>query len=92
MDLSTGQRSQASAHVVKKWIRNNKVKALELPSQCPDFNPIKYLWSTLKRRVRSKQPTTLVDLYQYCHEEWEKIPTEYCAKLIENYPKRLTAV
>ena len=31
-------------------------------------------------------------LYQYCQEEWEKIPTEYCAKLIENYPKRLTAV
>ena len=81
-----------TAHVVTKWLRDNKVKVLAWPSQSPDLNPIENLWSTLKRRVRSKQPKTLDDLYQYCQEEWEKIPTEYCAKLIENYPKRLTAV
>ena len=81
-----------TAHVVKNLLRHNKIKVLEWPSQSPDFNPIENLWNTLKRRVRSKQPKTLDDLYQYCQEEWEKIPTEYCAKLIENYTKRLTAV
>ena len=81
-----------TSHVVKKWLRDNKVKVLECPSPSPDLIPIENPWSTLKRRVRSKQPKTLDDFYQYCQEEWEKIPSESREKLIENYPKPLTAV
>ncbi|KAI4903070.1 hypothetical protein NFI96_003591 [Prochilodus magdalenae] len=31
-------------------------------------------------------------LHQFCQEEWAKIPANYCEKLVEGYPKRLTQV
>ena len=77
MDLSTGQRSQVYGTRCQKVASRQQSKSvLEWPSQSPDLNPIENLWNALKRRVRSKQTKTLDDLYQYCQEEWEKIPTE----------------
>uniref|UniRef100_A0AAZ3R0B4 Uncharacterized protein n=1 Tax=Oncorhynchus tshawytscha TaxID=74940 RepID=A0AAZ3R0B4_ONCTS len=37
-------------------------------------------------------PSNLTELELFCKEEWEKISVSRCAKLIETYPKRLTAV
>ena len=61
---------------------------MEWPSQSLDLNPIENLWTKLKRRVSERLPTNFSDLYQYCLEEWETIPREYCEKLIKDYPKR----
>ena len=77
---------------VTKWLQEKKVDVLEWPSQSPDLNPIENLWTELKRRVRKRKPTNLVQLHQICQEEWVKIPPEYCKRLIQSYPNRLKDV
>jgi transposase len=81
-----------TSKVVAKWLKDNKVKVLEWPSQSPDLNPVENLWAEVKKHVRARRPTNLTQLHQLCQEEWANIHTIYCGKLVEGYPKRLTQV
>ena len=81
-----------TSKVVGKWLKDNKVKVLEWPSQSPVLNPVENLWAELKKRVRARRPTNLSQLHQLCQEEWAKIHPTYCGKLVEGSPKRLTQV
>ena len=73
-------------------VKDNKVKALEWPSQSPDLNPIENVWAELKKRVRVRRSTNLTQLHQLSQKEWAKIHLTYCGKLVEGYPKCLTQV
>ena len=81
-----------TSKVVPKWLKDNKVKVLEWPSQSPDFKPIEHLFAELKKCVRARRPTNVPQIHQLCQEEWAKIHPTYCGKLVEGYPKHLTKV
>jgi hypothetical protein len=69
-----------TSNVVAKWLKDNKVKVLEWPSQSP-------LWAELKKRVQARRPTNLTQLHLLCQAECAKLHPTYCVKLVDGYPK-----
>ena len=54
-----------SSKIVAKWLKDNKVKVMEWPSQSPDINLIKNLSTALKKRPRTRRPTNLTELHRH---------------------------
>ena len=83
---------ERTAKSTKKWLSENDVNVLQWLSQSPNLNPIGNLWRFLKIQIWKRAPANINNLKTICHEEWYKIPTNYCKKLIENHRKRFVAV
>ena len=81
-----------TAKTTLEGLRNKKINVHEWPSQSLDLNPIENLWHDLKIAVHQRSPHNFTELEQFCAEEWENIAQSRCAKLVETYPNRLTAV
>uniref|UniRef100_A0AAZ3QJC0 Uncharacterized protein n=1 Tax=Oncorhynchus tshawytscha TaxID=74940 RepID=A0AAZ3QJC0_ONCTS len=86
-------------HLNKKNLKNHEVNVQCLakvfgPLELCDLLPVNLwnLWKELKTAVHKCSPSNLTELELFCKEEWEKMSVSRCAKLIETYPKRLTAV
>uniref|UniRef100_A0A1B8Y1H7 JmjC domain-containing protein n=1 Tax=Xenopus tropicalis TaxID=8364 RepID=A0A1B8Y1H7_XENTR len=52
-----------------EWLKKNKMKTLEWPSQSPDLNPIEMLWHDLKKAVHARKPSNKAELQQFCKDE-----------------------
>ncbi|KAK3562775.1 hypothetical protein QTP86_007093 [Hemibagrus guttatus] len=52
-----------------EWLKKNKMKTLECPSQSPDLNPIEMLWHDLKKVVHARKPSNVAELQQFCKDE-----------------------
>ena len=74
----------------KKLLSENNVNVLQWPSQFPDLSPIENLWLFLKIQIQKRALANINNLKTICQEEWYKIPTNYCKKLIENYRKKIS--
>ena len=46
-----------TSEVVAKYLKDNKVKVVEWPSQSTALNPIENVLAELKKRVRARRPT-----------------------------------
>ncbi|KAK3548669.1 hypothetical protein QTP70_016419 [Hemibagrus guttatus] len=75
-----------------EWLKKNKMKTLEWPSQSPGLNPMEMLWHDLKKVVHARKPSNVAELQQFCKDEWAKIPPQRCNRLIASYGKCLIAV
>ncbi|KAI3357464.1 hypothetical protein L3Q82_015503 [Scortum barcoo] len=76
----------------KDWLKTKKWRVLEWPSQSPDLNPIEMLWGDLKRAVHARNPSNISQLKEFCIEEWSKLSSDRCQRLVDGYKKRLTEV
>lgn len=81
-----------TSNSTKKWLKTKHWRVLQWPSMSPDLNPIEHLWRDLKIAVARRHPSNLRDLEQFVKEEWSKIPSERCKKLVDGYRKRLLSV
>lgn len=47
-------------------------------------NPIELVWDELERRVKAKQPTSVIHLWEFLQQIWEELSEElfdfYCRK------------
>lgn len=77
---------------VRMWLLFNCPKVLETPPQSPDLNVIENLWHYLDRAVRKHNISNKQDLKNVLQEEWDKISTNYCQKLVRSIPNRLREV
>lgn len=82
------------AQITRQYLNDVDVQVLDWPSRSPDLNPIEHMWDTLGRRVRQNygEFQTLDALAQALTNEWQQIPEDAVAALIESMPERMRAV
>ena len=54
----------------RAFLAENMPQVMDWPSNSPDLNPIKNLWSIVKKNVERRMPKNLPELERFMVEEW----------------------
>ena len=79
--------SPHSAHYTSREKEKQGVAKLDWVSYSPGFNPIKRIWTLMKRRIQRRwaleRVTTIAEIKLVLCEEWEKITVDEINREIE---------
>ncbi len=62
-----------SAKGTKSWFNDYGVTVLDWPANSPDLNPIEYLWSIAKKKMRDTRPNNTDDLKAAIKATWASL-------------------
>ena len=79
------------AEIVKDWLRDKLVLAIDWPSCSPDLNLIENVWAIMKRRLAS-QHATFNNHEEVVQMNWNSFTLETVSKLYESMPERVQQV
>lgn len=79
---------------IRKFLMEKNIPLLPWPGNSPDLNPIENLWSIVKRRIRSENITTKLQLIDRLISVWHRDEEvqKICISAIESMPRRINAV
>jgi hypothetical protein len=86
-------QDRAPCHTSKKvmaFLREKRIAMVNWPGNSRDLNPIKNLWSIIKKRLKDNHTiTSLPKLQEVIKRLWAKLPNNLMRKLAQSMPRRL---
>ena len=81
-----------TSRIAKTYFEENLIEKLDWPSQSPDLNPNEHLWATLDYRIPTESRVNLQTFWTKLQDEWNALPGDILANLVNSMQKRLQAV
>ena len=76
--------------IAKNWKAEKNIRVLPWPSMSPDQNPIENVWQLMKIKIAKKKIRTVKALKGELTKEWNHLPTDLAAKLVESMIRHVT--
>jgi transposase len=80
------------SRIAKNWKAEKGIKELPWPSMSPDQNPIENVWHVMKLNLKKKKIHTVNGLKGELTKEWNRLPSEFAAKLVDSMKRRIMAL
>lgn len=83
-----------TAAIVRDYLADIGVRAMDWPARSPDLNPIEHMWDELKKRIRARVPTvsSIQELKDALIEEWNNISQDFVVQLVASLTNRMNEV
>ena len=86
---------RAPAHTAKstlRYLKQHRIKAIYIPPNSPDCNPIENAFSMMKHRLLDEDTSNTQKLKTVLPKCWRKIPSTYFSKICLSMKRRLQEV
>ncbi|KAI3368028.1 hypothetical protein L3Q82_026857, partial [Scortum barcoo] len=80
----TSSRPQMCMCLLKQFLQDKGIDAMDWPARSPDLNPIEHIWDIMSRSIHQRHiaPQTVQELADALVQVWEEIPQETIRHLI----------